>query len=432
MSKILLDYVFSISVITPTPAASTAFLKQACVVVKPKDGGVTTGEVSMLTAASQASAYAGAQAVDEIEELFNAGMSRVYILPMDDLDLSDVMEARGSDFYTLLISSDFSEAEIEAGTQVLEPAVKAQVKVGDILWRAKEGGTDGNSLTIEYQDALEKNDGSATVVSVTDGAILIDIEDGVTDADTIVAAVLESEEASALVEGIVDVDDGAKPQNVTDGAQPLAGGLDAVTDNGDGLDIGPFKGVVGLSSDDDEFLEDQAKLENRCAFKGSDAKNLFYAFGKLLSNSLNWTNQQYISLPVAEGAETLGDANYLFDERISFAIKDDEFATRLGLFAAGGKAIIAPYVLKNLMIDLQSRSLQYISANQPQYTLTEATLLESDLQQEVIDRYVDRGWIESGSVAVTLQQQNFVASGEIQVPEPKALWRVFSELRHTI
>lgn len=432
MSKILLDYVFSISVITPTPAASTAFLKQACVVVKPKDGGVTTGEVSMLTAASQASAYAGAQAVAEIAQLFDAGMSRVYILPMDDLDLSDVMEARGSDFYTLLISSDFSEAEIEAGTQVLEPAVKAQVKVGDILWRAKEGGTDGNSLTIEYQDALEKNDGSATVVSVTDGAILIDIEDGVTDADTIVAAVLESEEASALVEGIVDVDDGAKPQNVTDGAQPLAGGLDAVTDNGDGLDIGPFKGVVGLSSDDDEFLEDQAKLENRCAFKGSDAKNLFHAFGKLLSNSLNWTNQQYISLPVAEGAETLGDANYLFDERISFAIKDDEFATRLGLFAAGGKAIIAPYVLKNLMIDLQSRSLQYISANQPQYTLTEATLLESDLQQEVIDRYVDRGWIESGSVAVTLQQQNFVASGEIQVPEPKALWRVFSELRHTI
>ncbi len=36
--KILLDYVFPISVVTPTAQASTGFLKRVCVVAKPKTG----------------------------------------------------------------------------------------------------------------------------------------------------------------------------------------------------------------------------------------------------------------------------------------------------------------------------------------------------------------------------------------------------------
>jgi hypothetical protein len=54
MAKILLDYLFPITAIEPTPAASTAFLKQVLVVAKPKDGGVTAGTIVTLTAASQA------------------------------------------------------------------------------------------------------------------------------------------------------------------------------------------------------------------------------------------------------------------------------------------------------------------------------------------------------------------------------------------
>ena len=38
MAKILLDYFFKILTINPTPAASTAYLKNACVVVSPKGG----------------------------------------------------------------------------------------------------------------------------------------------------------------------------------------------------------------------------------------------------------------------------------------------------------------------------------------------------------------------------------------------------------
>ena len=157
-----------------------------------------------------------------------------------------------------------------------------------------------------------------------------------------------------------------------------------------------------------------------------------FAFGKLLSNPTDWKNQQYIAMPYDDAVATLGAAETLFDDKISFVISDDEFSTRLALLACGGKAIVAPYILRNLEIDLQSKGLQYVSANQPAYTLTQASLLEDELQK-VIDGdglengnpgYVGKGWITEGTVRITLEQDNFVASGRINVPTPRALWRI--------
>ena len=64
----------------------------------------------------------------------------------------------------------------------------------------------------------------------------------------------------------------------------------------------------------------------------------------MLSNALAWRNQQYISMPLADDVATLGDAESYFDDKISFVISDTQYSNRLGLFVAGGKAIVAPYV----------------------------------------------------------------------------------------
>lgn len=308
--NILLDYFFPITAITPTPAASTAFLKQVCLVVDPKDA-VPTDVITPCTSMTQVAAL-----TDNVEaqQLFNAGMSKVYILPMADLDLADVLVDQDTEFYTLLISSDFNDAAIEL------------------------------------------------------------------------------------------------------------------------MDIGTFGGVVGLSSTDAELLAEQSVIAKRVAFftDGTNkAKNMCYAFGKLLSNALNWTNQQYIEMPLTGEIETLGDANTYFDDKISFVMADTEFGNRLGLFAAGGKAIVAPYITRNLEIDLQSKALSYISGNQPNYTKTAAALLEDELQKTMAS-YIARQWIEAGTVEVKLEQSNFVASGYINISEPKALWRIFGEMRQTL
>jgi hypothetical protein len=308
--KILLDYFFPITSIDPTPAASTAFLKQVCIVVAPKVA-VPTGVATLCT-----SMTAVGLLTDNVEaqQLFDAGKSRVWVLPMSSLALATPLATYGANFFTVLISSDFSDANVTAMT------------------------------------------------------------------------------------------------------------------------LGTFTGVVGVSSADDAFLAVQAAIANRAPFHTTttnDAKNMFYAFGKLLANELAWRNQQYIPMPLADDVDTLGEAEALFEDRVNFVISDDEFGNRLGLFCAGGKAIVAPYIKKNLEIDMQSAALSYVSGNQPAYTLKEAALVQDELQK-VIQGYIDEQQLESGVVEVSLVEDNFVASAEMNISEPKALWRIVGELRQTL
>ena len=87
--KILLDYFFPITAITPTPSASTGFLKQVCLVCKPKTG--QEGNVGTIYSCTSMALVAARTDNTNAQQLFNAGMSRVYILLADDLDLETVM-----------------------------------------------------------------------------------------------------------------------------------------------------------------------------------------------------------------------------------------------------------------------------------------------------------------------------------------------------
>lgn len=434
--KILLDYLFPITAIEPTPAASTAFLKQVCVVAAPKDGGVTTGEITLCTTITQVDALVGTTAKAEVQKLFDAGMSRVYILPMDDLNLADALDGHEADFYTILVSSDFSDDDITLA--------QASGTVTISSYANLVSGTD-DAITVAGV-AFTAQAGVATLGTATFHA---DTSNNITAASLAAqinahatTSALVTAEADGAVVTITAIEYGQSGNDIavsytdndTNVGATLAGLSGGKLSGGGGIELGGFSGVVGVSSTDDDFLADQAAIANRCAFhttSGNKAKNMFYAFGKLLSNSLNWRNQQYITMPLADDVATLGDANALFDSKISFVISDSEFAERLSLFACGGKAIVAPYIERNLQVDMQSKALQYISANQPGYTKTQAALLEDELKK-VINDYIDSEWIEAGTVEVDLLEDNFVASGNINISEPKALWRIFAEMRQSL
>lgn len=409
MSKILLDYFFPIATIEPTPAASTAFLKQVAIVVKPK-GGVTTGVATLCTSISAVNALTDNA---EAQQLFNAGMNRVYVIPMDDLNLVQAMTSYGSQFFTLLISGDFTDADIVA--------TQASLTKAEMTFTAVTEGFGGNDISIIFEDSATAG---AETVSVDGKEITVGIEGGVSTAAQIKAALDADDDAAALITASI-----ASGEESTAQAAFVEDNLE----DGDGLDVGAFGGVVGISSADDDMLAEYAPKTNYAPFhttSGNKAKNMFYAFGKLLSNSLSWKNQQFISMPVADDVDELGEAENLFTEKINFTISDDEFGDRLGLFAVGGKAIIAPYVKRNLEIDLQSAALSYISGNQPAYSVTQAALVEDELQK-VVDSYIDREWIESGEAEVKLEQANFVASGYMEISEPNALWRIFGQITQT-
>lgn len=424
--KILLDYFFPITTIDPTPQASTAFLKQVCIVVKPKTG--QEGNVGQMYLCTNMTQVAARTDNTEAQQLFNAGMAKLYLLLADDLDMATPMDANQGLFYTLLISSDFDDDDITQ--EIATPAVAASKQIGNLLFTAVTPGTGGNSITVALTNDVSAGEETAHAVG---NAITIKIESTVSTAAQIKAAIDDSISVRALISVAIDLGQSATAQAAA-ALQNLTGGLAAIPGAGTGVRVGTFKGVVGIASDDTAVCAAQAAIANRCAFfkkTSTGSKNLFYAFGKLLSNAANWLNQQYITMPFADDVDELGEANSLFDDKVSFVISDDEFGMRLALLACGAKAITAPYIKRNLEIDLQSAALTYISGNQPAYTKTQAALIEDELQK-VMATYIARQLIEAGVVEVLLIQDNFVANAEMNIAEPKAFWRIFGEMRQTL
>lgn len=434
MAKILLDYFFPISVIESVPAANTAFLKQCIVVAKPKSG--QEGNVGTIYECTSMTQVAVRTDNTNAEQLFSAGMTRVFILLASTLDIGDYLDEAGATAWTILISDDFVDSDLgraASGTATISTYANLLVTSPDVIavagvsFVAQSGSATLGTAT--FRAATSNNDTAASLAAQINGHA--------TTAPLVTAvAVGAVVTITAKIVGTVGnsytltyTDNGAEA-----GASVSGGGF--LNQGVVPADFGSYDGVVGFSSDDADVCQEFGTPDNRCGFFGSvgnGAKNMFFAFGKLLSNLTTWNNQQYITMPVNDDVDELGEANSLFDDKVSFVINDTQYGNRLALFAAGGKAIVAPYIGKNLRVDLQSRALQWIAANQPQYTLANAALLENRLQEDVIKTlYVDRGLIEAGVVSISLLQDNFVANGEINIAEPKALWRIFGQMQSTL
>lgn len=434
MSNILLDYFFPITVVEPTPQASTAFLKQVCLVVKP------TGTAEVITPCTSMTAVGVVTNNLEAQQLFDAGMQKVYILAVNDLDMSEAL-AGVDDFYTLIISSDFTKTDFDSvlasGAVTIDTFANLLTTTPDTITVAGQVFTaQAGAVTLGDPTFRAATSDDATAASlaaqinahaVTSPLVTATVDGSITDKVNIVSKIA-GDDGNDITLAYADLGGGPTVGAILSG---LSGGK---LSGGAGFALGGFKGVVAISETDDSFLTTQAAIQNRCAFhttSGNKAKNMCFAFGSLLSNLADWLNQQYITMPVADDITNGGDAATLFTDKVSFVLSDSQFGNRLALFACGGKAIVAPYIEANLSLDLQSKALQFISGNEPSFTVKNASLIEDELKK-VIQSFIDLGWIVSGIVAVTLgDQTNFVATANMVVPEPTALWRIVGELRQS-
>lgn len=413
-SKILLDYVFPISLIPSVPAASTAYLKQVCVVAKPKSG--QEGNVGTIYECVSMTEVAARTDNTNAQQLFNAGMTKVYVLLATHLDMATALLNGIGVFYTLLISDDFVDEDVDTEAATL-------VK-GNLTFTAKNTGGPGNLISVEFLDTASAG---AEVVTVTGNKISVTMEDGVSTATQLKTAIDAKTEAMALINP-VEIASGQ-------GATAQAAFAEDNLEGGSGMAFGTWDGVVGYSSQDATVADTFGTVANQCAFFSNvtnKAKNMFYAFGKLLS-AATWSNQQYITMPFNDDIDELGEAEGLFDDKTSFVLNDLEFGNKLGLFCVGGEAIVKPYISKNIRINVQSRALQWIAANQPNYTIKNASLLQKRLQEDVINKlYIETGLITDGIIGVSIVNDNFVATGSINIAKPKALWRISGEMRETL
>ncbi|WP_424244946.1 hypothetical protein Dip510_000053 [Elusimicrobium posterum] len=309
MNDVLLNFAFTINAEAPLPEASTAFLRNMLAVVKPKSG-VTAGTI---TRCSTAAAIANLTDNKEAAAALEAGLSYIYVLPANSLDIAAVIDGAGEDFYTIAIGSEFTT-----------------------------------------QEANSRNFGS-------------------------------------------------------------------------------FEGVVAKSFTVEAEAKAFSAIASQCGFlvnAENGAVNMFHAFGSLLSAE-PWDNRQYISMPEDDGIIDLGTVNSLYQDRISFALTSAQYGPRLAFFAAGQQAIIAPYIIKELGIALQGAAIQYMNINKPQYTITQAKLLEDHLQK-ILDKYASQGLLEEGKITISLTKQNYEAGALIVVPQPTALWKIIGNLRQEV
>lgn len=305
MKDVLLEYVMKVDAYAPTQSASTAYIRKVLCIVKPLPEGAT-GTITECTTKAEVQALTNANC----HVLLEAGLPSVYVLPMNDLNIADIVEADNKKFFTILVDGAFTNEDLN------------------------------------------------------------------------------------------------------------------------GFDAGDFAGVVGWTVENREQAKNWGYGNSNVGFYDLDvngSKNMYYAFGKLLSAN-NWKNQQYIEMPFGSGISSINQAELMFEDSISFVLTSEEYQNRLALFASNRRAIIAPYVYEELTLKLQSKALQYISLNQPNYTEAEASLLE-DALQGVVDGYVEQGILTHGKVVVSLTDEQFVAQASINIPEPKALWRIKATMK---
>ena len=305
MKDVLLEYVMKVDAYAPTPSASTEYIRKVLCVVKPLPEG-STGTITECTTKSEIQALTTANC----HVLLEAGLPSVYVLPMNDLNLADILAETNKKFFTILIDGAFTNEDLNA------------------------------------------------------------------------------------------------------------------------LDDGDFAGVLGWSGSDREQVKNWGYGNNNVGFydlEVNGSQNMYYAFGKLLSAN-NWKNQQYIEMPFGSGIDSINKATLFFEDSISFVLTSEEYKNRLALFASNRRAIVAPYVYEEITTKLQSKALQYISLNQPNYTESEASLLEDSLQG-VVDTYKEEGIIQNGKVVVSLTNEQFVVRAEIEISEPKALWRIKATMK---
>jgi hypothetical protein len=190
-------------------------------------------------------------------------------------------------------------------------------------------------------------------------------------------------------------------------------------------------GVRGFSDTDQLILASEAITQTVCAFMHTgainDAYQMNFAFGSFLSTAA-WRNQQYIGIAQPIGSVvSLGLAESLFNDRVSFFLDDTESGTRLGFFVAGGKSITTPYISKEIELMMQFNMTNFITINQPYNVKLERMELEK-IGAAMISDYIDQGYLDPDGVnelIVTDSAETFVVAGSLTTSPAIALWRVF-------
>lgn len=416
MSKILLDYAVNFTQVSGTATASLAFLHNMGVICAPSN--VVPDAVAVVSIGSQTlpatiqlTGYMLEGSILEVTTTIDAGSP----LPIP-LTLSENLSASAAaaEWAALInLETDLQAKAVGDIVEilVLDPAIEV------VLTLVSLNVTGEIPLTSEIIEVVDPAElalfckSPEDIQGAFDGGlskvfliVAVDILD-------VPALILEKECEFYTIYGTKDF-------TFSDITTSLAGWL----------------GVQGQTSNSQQSLRTYVANDKTCGFfedtdVAPDTRAYFgiFSFASLLSANA-WRNQQYIPINPENGNPviTLGQAESLFDDRISFYIQDAEQGTRLGFFVAGGQSITDPYIDQEIQVVIQSEMLNYLAATQPMNIETNRRQLEQ-IGNTILGQYTDRGLLDpSGVNLCTIRTSNeaFIVNGEITTTNSEALWRV--------
>lgn len=172
---------------------------------------------------------------------------------------------------------------------------------------------------------------------------------------------------------------------------------------------------------------DLAKLPHRCAFLDADynSAGAVFAFASLLSSTF-WRGQQFVTGDEKyHSVLTVGEAETLYDSRVSFYLKDEQYGTRLSFFGAGGESITTPYIEEQVKVTIQSEGLKFIATENPKKTETTQIRLTNYLNNSLGEfMQYPTDYLNKADIELFDLGTRFELSGVMNINAASDLWRV--------
>ncbi|WP_165312986.1 hypothetical protein [Vibrio ziniensis] len=199
------------------------------------------------------------------------------------------------------------------------------------------------------------------------------------------------------------------------------------------LSFADFSGVRAFVTTDKAQAEELAQTDTVFFDEYGSYTGCYEAFGRLLSLPF-WRNCQYYVLDSTNTAttiKTVGEADDLFNKRISFFLNGSDGAT-LGFFGNGNAAITKAYVDRLARLKTQEAITGYIQVNTPNNTSVQRVNIEESAAA-VITEYESYPFFYLDSdvdnfINITKSDEQYVVAGKAAIKDAEPIWRANIEV----
>lgn len=189
-----------------------------------------------------------------------------------------------------------------------------------------------------------------------------------------------------------------------------------------------FQGVTVYATSDIEKAEELSQTYAVFYDENNAYTGAYEQLGYFLTQ-LYWRNNQYYVLdrsnPVST-VNTLGEADALFEKRISFYLNGSDGPT-LGFFGCAGGAITTTYLHKLIQLETQQAITSYIQVNEPNDTAVQRINIE-ETAMSVIEKYEQYPYFyldadKDNYIHILKSDDMYFVAGEAIVKVAEPIWR---------